>query len=317
MVTGGAGYIGAHVVRALQAAKAEVLVVDDLSTGLRRRIPDGVTLDIRDATAIEAVFARFRPNGVIHLAGRKDVAESAVQPLSYYGHNLEGLRSVLRGAVAHRVGTVLFSSSAAVYGATGSEPVREGHPPAPINAYGRTKVAGEWMLRDAAAAAGFGWAALRYFNVAGTAEPSLRDTGTANLLPRLLRSAAAGRPAIVHGVDHPTPDGSPIRDYVHVEDVADVHVATAFALAGGAFAGGGEILNVGRGMGYSVLEMIAAVGRRLGHDLPYEAGPRRAGDPAYVVACVDRIAERLGWSARLGLDDIVHSAAGECSLATV
>jgi UDP-glucose 4-epimerase len=320
MVTGGAGYIGAHVVRALQAAHAEVLVVDNLSTGLRRRIPDGVVLaevDIRDTTAVDAAFARFRPNGVIHLAGRKDVAESARQPLSYYGHNLEGLRSVLRGVIAHRVGTVLFSSSAAVYGATAGACVRESDSPAPINAYGRTKLAGEWLLRDAAASANFGWAALRYFNVAGAAEPALRDTGTANLLPRLLRSAEAGQPAIVHGGQYPTPDGSPIRDYVHVEDVADVHVATAFSLTGGALAGGGEIFNVGRGVGCSVLEMIAAVGRRLGRDLPYEVGPRRAGDPARVVACVDRIADRLGWRARLGLDDIVRSAAGESSLATV
>lgn len=329
MVTGGAGYIGAHVVRALLAAHTEVMVVDDLSTGLAHRVPGGVPLarvDVRDAAALAGVVARHRPHGVIHLAARKDVAESTAHPLRYYGDNLEGLRSVLRAVVGHGIRTVLFSSSAAVYGITGAAPVREGDRAEPINAYGRTKLVGEWLLRDAAASAGFAWAALRYFNVAGAAAPHLRDVGTANLLPRLLRCAESGEPAIVHGLDHATPDGSPIRDYVHVEDVADAHVATAFGLAGGLLSGpdgaggdGGEVLNVGRGRGTSVLEMVGAVGRCLGRDLPYTAGPRRPGDPSAVVAAVDLIHARLGWRARHDLDAIVHSAAGspEPTLATV
>lgn len=329
MVTGGAGYIGAHVVRALLAAQSEVLVVDDLSTGLRRRVPDGVPLakvDIRDAAALDAVVARHRPHGVIHLAARKDVAESTVHPLRYYGDNLDGLRSVLRAVIGHRIRTVLFSSSAAVYGVTGPAPAREDDPAAPINAYGRTKLVGEWLLRDAAASAGFAWAALRYFNVAGAAAPHLRDVGAVNLLPRLLRCAEAGEPAIVHGLDYPTPDGSPIRDYIHVADIADAHVATAFGLAGGVLGeaargggSGGEVLNVGRGQGSSVLEMIAAVGRCLGRELPYTVGPRRPGDPSAVVAAVDLIRARLGWRARHDLDAIVRSAAGspEPTLAAV
>ena len=311
LVTGGAGYIGAHVVRALLDAGEPVVVVDDLSTGYAHRVPVDVPLhrvDISDGGALDDVFGRYRPVGVVHLAARKDVAESTAHPLRYYRDNLEGLRAVLAGVSRYGTRHVLFSSSAAVYGTPGRVPVRESDPTRPENAYGRTKLVGEWLLRDAAASAGFGWAALRYFNVAGAAEPRLRDVGLTNLVPRLLRCVADGIPATVHGGDYPTRDGSAVRDYVDVRDVAEAHAAAVRGLLGGVLHA--DVLNVGRGTGVSVLEMVRAVGEALGTDLPYVIGPRRPGDPAEVVAAVDDIATRLGWTARFGLADIVRSAAG-------
>jgi UDP-glucose 4-epimerase len=309
IVTGGAGYIGAHVVSALSAAGMEAVVVDDLSTGLASRLPAGVPLvraDVRDAAAMREVFDRHLPAGVIHLAARKDVAESNVEPLSYYRDNLDGLRSVLAAAVETRTRAVLFSSSAAVYGTPGVSPVTEDAPTDPGNPYGRTKLVGEWMIRDAAASAGFGWAALRYFNVAGSGAPHLRDAGETNLVPRLVRAATSGGAATVYGTDYPTPDGTAVRDYVHVSDVADAHVATALAVAGGTVAG--EVFNIGRGEGASVRQMIEAVGRALGRRLPSVAAPRRLGDPAAVVASPVRIHARLGWRARFDLDEIIASS---------
>jgi UDP-glucose 4-epimerase len=310
LVTGGAGYIGAHVTFALRATGVDAVVVDDLSTGYAERLPPDVPLvraDVRDAMVLGRTFARYRPLGVVHLAARKDVAESTARPLTYYDANLDGLRSVLTACADYRTDYVLFSSSAAVYGTPVRTPVTERCPTVPDNPYGRTKLVGEWMLRDAAATAGFRWAALRYFNVAGAANPDLRDVGETNLVPRLLRAAALGEPATVFGLDYPTRDGSPVRDYVHVADIADAHALAAQALVGGAVAA--DVLNIGRGEGVSVLEMIAAVGAVMGRPLDYVVGPRRAGDPAEVVACAGLIRARLGWSARHDLTDMVSSAA--------
>ncbi|WP_433082994.1 UDP-glucose 4-epimerase GalE [Dactylosporangium sp. CA-052675] len=312
LVTGGAGYIGAHVVAALQGAGLECIVVDDLSTGRAARVPFGVPLlraDVRDAAAVREVFRRHRPDGVIHLAARKDVAESAAHPLRYYRDNLDGLGAVLAAVAETGTRSVLFSSSAAVYGTPRRSPVREQDPTEPENAYGRTKLVGEWMLRDAAASGGFRWGALRYFNVAGAAAPHLRDEGGTNLVPRLLRAAALGIPATVFGTDYPTADGTAVRDYVHVADIADAHVRAALALHEDELRD--EVLNVGRGEGASVLQMIAAVGRALGRPLPYDEAPRRLGDPAAVVASPARIRARLGWRARHNLHAIVTSSIAE------
>ncbi|WP_432985154.1 UDP-glucose 4-epimerase GalE [Dactylosporangium sp. CA-233914] len=316
LVTGGAGYIGAHVVTALSESGIESVVVDDLSTGRAARVPFGVPLvraDVRDAAAVREVFRRHRPGGVIHLAARKDVAESTAHPLRYYQDNLDGLRCVLAAVAASGTRRVLFSSSAAVYGTPRRSPVREEDPAEPANAYGRTKLIGEWMLRDAAAGAGFRWGALRYFNVAGAAAPQLRDEGGTNLVPRLLRAAALGIPATVYGTDYPTPDGTAVRDYVHVADIADAHVRAALALAEGELHD--EVLNVGRGEGASVLQMIAAVARATGRPLLFDAAPRRPGDPASVVASPVRIRSRLGWQARHGLQSIVTSSIAEVAKA--
>ncbi len=310
-MTGGAGYIGAHVVHALRAAGLNAVVLDDLSTGDPGRLPGDVPLargDVRDPVAVRRVLSRYRPIGLIHLAAHKDVAESVANPLRYYRDNLDGLRVLLQGVIAYGVRNVLFSSSAAVYGTPVTCPVTEVDPACPENAYGRSKLVGEWMLRDVAATAGFGWAALRYFNVAGAAEPRLRDSGQANLVPRLLRAATEGTPARVYGGDYATPDGTAIRDYVHVADIADAHVRAAAALTTGDLTA--EVLNVGRGVGVSVREMVDAVGRALGRQLPFLVEPRRPGDAAEVVASADRIRDLLDWRARRDLDDIVTSAAG-------
>jgi UDP-glucose 4-epimerase len=311
LVTGGAGYIGAHVVGALREAGLIPIVIDDLSTGVESRLDADVPLvhaDVRDLAVMRETFLWYRPVGVIHLAARKDVAESTEHPLRYYRDNLDGLRSILAAAAESRTRAVLFSSSAAVYGTPARSPVAELDPTHPENAYGRTKLVGEWMLRDAAGTAGLEWAALRYFNVAGAGAPHLRDSGGTNLVPRLLRASALGIPATVYGTDYPTVDGSAVRDFVHVADIADAHVRVARSLMDGTSGGRGEVYNIGRGAGVSVLQMIEAVSRATGRPLLYDAAPRRTGDPAAVVADTERIAARLGWRARFGLNEIVRSA---------
>ena len=322
LVTGGAGYIGAHVVHNLRGAGESVVVLDNLCTGSAARVPDDVPLvkaDVCHLSEVADTMHRHRVTGVIHLAARKDVAESVSDPLGYYRDNLDGLRAVLTAAADHGARDVVFSSSAAVYGCAASQGqpgrgdgalppghVDEHSPTTPANAYGRTKLAGEWMLRDAARARGLRFVALRYFNVAGAANSRLGDVGETNLLPRLLRAAVDGRPAQVYGTEHPTPDGSCVRDYVHVADIAQAHRAAAGALRAGRV--DAEILNVGRGTGVSVLEMIQAVRRVTGLPLPAVAAPPRAGDPPSVVAAAHRISEVLSWRARHDLDDIVASA---------
>jgi len=306
------------VVRALCAARLGAVVLDDLSTGDPTRLPGHVPLlrgDVRDPVALRRAFSRYRPVGVIHLAAHKDVAESVANPLKYYRDNIDGLRVLLHAVTSYGIRHVLFSSSAAVYGTPARCPVTEDDATDPDNAYGRSKLIGEWMLRDAALTGAFTWAALRYFNVAGAAAPELRDRGNANLVPRLLRAAERGEPARIYGGDYPTPDGTAIRDYIHVTDIAEAHVAAATALVGGAASG--QILNIGRGAGVSVREMVDAVGRALGRPLPFVIDPRRPGDPAEVVASAARIRSVLGWRARHDLDDIVTSATGVPAGATV
>jgi UDP-glucose 4-epimerase len=326
LVTGGAGYIGAHVVHTLRAADERVVVLDNLSTGLAKRVPDDVPLvagDVCDPATVTEVIRAHRATGVIHLAARKDVGESVRDPLGYYGDNLGGLRAILAGAAEHGARDVVYSSSAAVYGPAGTGRVTEGagsaashasgpgtfaedSPTVPGNPYGRSKLVGEWMLADAAAAHGLRYAALRYFNVAGALHPALGDIGQTNLVPRLLRAVVDERAAQVYGTAHPTPDGTCIRDYVHVGDIADAHLAAARGLREGRIQA--EILNIGRGTGVSVLEMIRAVRRVCDRPLPADATPPRAGDPPRVVADAQRIADVLGWRASRDLDEIISSA---------
>jgi UDP-glucose 4-epimerase len=309
LVTGGAGYIGAHVVHTLRAADERAVVLDNLSTGLAKRVPDDVPLvagDVCDPATVTEVIRAHRVIGVIHLAARKDVGESVRDPLGYYRDNLGGLRAVLSGAAEHGVRDFVYSSSAAVYGPAGTGRVGEDSPTVPGNPYGRTKLIGEWMLADAAAAHGLRYAALRYFNVAGAVHRDLGDVGQTNLVPRLLRAVVDERPAQVYGTAHPTPDGTCIRDYVHVGDIAEAHLAAARGLRDGRIRA--EVLNIGRGTGVSVLEMIRAVRRVCDRPLPAEATPPRAGDPPRVVADAHRIADVLGWRASRDLDEIISSA---------
>jgi UDP-glucose 4-epimerase len=310
LVTGGAGYIGAHTARALRARGDAVVVLDDLSAGLAERVDDDVALvraSVLDGDAVAAAITEHRLDGVMHFAARKSVPESVARPLHYWHENVEGLRTVLAAATGAGVERFVYSSSAAVYGATSGAAVAEDAACAPVNPYGTSKLAGEWLLADLHAATGLRYVALRYFNVAGAHDARLADRGRENLVPIALDAVAAGGAPTVFGTDYDTPDGSCVRDFVHVDDLADAHVA-ATALLDDPDRPCAETLNVGVGRGYSVLEVLAAIARATGRPVEPVRGERRPGDPAAVVADTTRIRERLGWTARHDLDDIVTSA---------
>ena len=320
LVTGGAGYIGAHVTHALAASGRPVAVLDDLSTGTADRLPDGVPLvegDVGDAEIVAKALADLDVTSVIHIAAKKQVGESVARPLWYYRQNVTAMATLLECCVGAGVGRFLFSSSAATYGMATGGLIDEDTPAQPINPYGESKLIGEWMLADVARAEGLSYAALRYFNVAGAAVPELGDPGAFNLIPMVFDALTRGDRPRIFGDDWPTPDGTCIRDYVHIADLADAHICALDSLAPGSTAGAGApgeasadglVLNVGTGQGSSVREVIDAIGRVLGAPLDVEVVERRPGDPAALVAKVDRISDVLGWSATRNLDDMVSSA---------
>jgi UDP-glucose 4-epimerase len=311
LVTGGAGYIGGHVVAALRARGDRVVVVDDLSAGRPERVGD-VPLERIDLAAAGArddladAMRRHEVTAVIHLAARKKVEESVQRPVWYFDENLGGMVSVLHAAEATGVAGVVFSSTAAVYGPA-DEPVAEDGVTAPVNPYGETKQVGEWMLRDLAAASSVRGIALRYFNVAGAATNDLGDTADSNIVPMVYSRLEAGRRPLIFGDDYDTPDGTCVRDYVHVADVADAHLSALDALADDA-AEPYRVFNIGTGTGSSVRELVTRMIEISGTDVEPEIAPRRAGDPAVVVADAGRIRRELGWEARYGLDDMLRSA---------
>ncbi|MEI5523853.1 UDP-glucose 4-epimerase GalE [Streptomyces brasiliscabiei] len=313
LITGGAGYIGAHVVRAMLNAGEEAVVYDDLSTGVAERVPEDVPLEIGstlDGKRLARVIRDRSVTGVVHLAAKKQVGESVERPLHYYRENVEGLRTLLSAVTDAGVASFVFSSSAAVYGmpsaARDGALVSEDTPCLPMSPYGETKLVGEWLVRATGRATGLSTASLRYFNVAGAATPELSDTGVFNLVPMVFEKLSEGAPPRIFGADYPTPDGTCVRDYIHVVDLAEAHVATARRLRE---APGTDLtLNIGRGDGVSVRGMIDRINALTGHDLPPVVVGRRPGDPAHVVASADRIAAELGWKARYGVDDMITSA---------
>ncbi|MGY1987206.1 UDP-glucose 4-epimerase GalE [Blastococcus sp. SYSU DS0669] len=308
LVTGGAGYIGAHVVHGLLRSGREPVVVDDLSTGLRSRVPEGVELhevSVVDTAALADVVQRVRPTGVVHLAGRKSPTESMADPLLYARENVVGVISLIEAVRAAGGDRIVFSSSCSVYGTPVAEVVDEAAPTLPESPYGDSKLYGERILNAAAAAHGFGVINLRYFNAVGAAGPELRDTGAHNLFPLVFRAVRAGERPRVFGTDYPTPDGTCVRDYVDVRDVADAHVRAAQALEEDKRV---ATYNIGCARGSSVLEVLTMMESVTGRAIPYEAADRRPGDPARIVARVDRIARELGWTARRDLYDMVSSA---------
>lgn len=310
LVTGGAGYIGAHTVHAMLAAGHRLVVLDDLSTGHAERLPPGVVLvrgSILQRKALDQVLRDHQVDGVIHFAARKQVAESVQRPLLYYETNLQGLQTVLQASVAAGVRRFVFSSSAAVYGMPDVDLVTEDMACAPINPYGESKLAGEWMVRSVGAAHGIATACLRYFNVAGAASPLLADDGISNLVPMVFQRLDAGRRPLLFGTDYPTADGSCVRDFIHVQDIASAHVAAAERLSG-LDQQPALLLNIGRGEGVSVRQMLEVIGATTGLDTRPEIAPRRPGDPARVVASAARIRSELGWAARHTLEDMVGSA---------
>ncbi|MGW7317803.1 UDP-glucose 4-epimerase GalE [Streptomyces sp. NPDC054854] len=313
LITGGAGYIGAHVVRAMLLAGEEVVVLDDLSTGNEDRVPEGVALvvgSVLDRLVLDDTIRRHHITGVVHLAGKKQVGESVEKPMYYYHENVQGLTVLLQAVAAAGIRNFLFSSSASVYGMPDVDSVTEETPCRPLSPYGETKLAGEWLVRAAGKAHGISTACLRYFNVAGAATPELADTGVFNLVPMVFERYDAGEGARIFGDDYPTPDGTCIRDYIHVEDLADAHVVAARRLAEWGAAGDHKDLtvNIGRGEGVSVKEMVELLNEGTGHTHAPVVTPRRPGDPAKVVASADRIAAELGWKARHDVREMITSA---------
>jgi UDP-glucose 4-epimerase len=312
-VTGGAGYIGSHVVLALGEAGYEVLVYDNLSTGKRAAVLHGelVVGDLADRELLAATLQRFRPDAVIHFAASIEVGESVANPLKYYRNNSANALNLLEAVRAVKVGCLVFSSTAAVYGNPAAVPVSETAPLEPINPYGASKLVTERMLHDLAAAdPAFRYVSLRYFNVAG-ADPTVRlgqdYANPTHLITRALKTALGIFPKLqVFGTDYPTPDGTCIRDYIHVTDLARAHLdALGYLLAGGA----SSVCNCGYGSGFSVREVVAAARAVTGIDFPVEETGRRAGDPAELVADSAHIRELLGWQPRHDdLDFILQTA---------
>lgn len=321
LVTGGAGYVGSHVALALLAAGRRVVVVDDVSTGRRDLVPDAAVFvqgKVEDRALVAALVAEHRIAAVIHFAGSIVVPESMVQPLAYYRNNTVATQALIETCVTAGVPRFIFSSTAAVYGMPDRLPVTEDAPTAPINPYGASKLMTEWMLRDSSAAYGLRYAALRYFNVAG-ADPLGRSgqcSPAATHLIKIACEAVTGRRSQIalFGDDYDTPDGTCIRDYIHVADLADAHVRALDYLEAG---GDSLIANCGYGRGHSVRDVLDAVARAAGMELPVQVAPRRAGDPPALVAGAERVRAVLGWKpAYDDLDLIVrHALAWERRLA--
>ena len=312
LVTGGAGYIGSHVVLQLVEADEQVVVVDDLSTGFREAVigAELIVGNVGDRTLMADVLREHEVDTVMHFAARTIVPESVADPLRYYGNNTCATRNLLECCRDAAVKQIVFSSTAAVYGIPEGGRAREDTPNAPINPYGSSKLMSEWMLRDLAAAGGPRYVALRYFNVAGC-DPAGRigqSTKNATLLVKVACEAALGKRSrlSVFGTDYDTPDGTGVRDYIHVDDLARAHLDALKYLRDG---GDSTVLNCGYGHGYSVREVLDAVGRAHGAPVPFVEEARRAGDPPSLVAVSDKIRTTLGWTPRHDdLDFIARTA---------
>jgi UDP-glucose 4-epimerase len=311
LVTGGAGYIGSHMVQALVESGENVVVIDNLSTGFSTFLPQGVALLIGDAAdehLVEGVISAHGVESIIHFAGSVVVPDSMRDPLAYYRNNTMTTRSLLNAAVKSGISRFIFSSTAAVYGNPDQVPVPESAPTRPLSPYGSSKLMTEIMLHDTATAHGMNYVALRYFNVAGAdprARIGLATVGATHLLKIAVEAATGQRAKIdVFGTDYPTPDGSCVRDFIHVSDLAQAHRAALSYLRGG---GRSVTLNCGYGRGYSVLETIEAVRRVSGRNFAVQYGPRRPGDIMTMIADTSRIRSTLDWSPQY--DDLETIAA--------
>lgn len=311
LVTGGAGYIGAHVVRLLQQRGEEVIVVDDLSTGSADRIGDAKLVQVDLATdgayqILTDTMIDADVDAVIHFAAKKQVGESVQRPATYYRQNVGGLANLLRAMYDAGVREMIFSSSAAVYGLPDVDMVPEGVTKAPINPYGQTKLIGEWMLEDCRVAWGLRSVALRYFNAAGAGWNDLEDPAALNLIPIVLNKLRRGNDPVVFGDDYDTADGTCVRDYIHVMDLAQAHLLALDSLQDGSAKH--SAYNVGTGQGSSVFEVLDGIRKISGWDFGQEIAARREGDPAYLVADASRIKEDLGFQAQFDLAQILQSA---------
>lgn len=312
LVTGGAGYVGSHVVHALADAGRGVVVVDNMRTGSLAAVPSGTpvhTIDVTDTAALEQVIRDHGVTACIHLAGLKNPGESMKDPGLYFHNNATGTLSVLNALVSTGVRDLVFSSSCSVYGAAEKLPITEDSPLQPISPYGHSKLVGERMIEAYGNAHGLRWMSLRYFNAAGAAlDGSIgEDWGpTHNLVPLLAKAALGARPPVtLFGSDYPTEDGTAVRDYTHVVDLAEAHVLALGHLQAG---GSSAALNLGTGTGYSVLQVVKGLEQVAGRPLPVTFGERRPGDPPVVWADPARASEVLGWRARFGLPEILATA---------
>jgi UDP-glucose-4-epimerase GalE len=311
LVTGGAGYIGSHLCRAFAGARSAIVVLDDLSSGHREAVPHGVAFvhgDVRDAAVVRRALDEHHVEAVLHFASRMQVGESVRDPRLYYRDNLAAGIALLETLLDHGVRAFILSSTAAVYGNPTHVPIDESHATVPVNPYGAVTLAIEGMLASYAAAYGLKYATLRYFNAAGAGEGlSERHDPETHLIPLALDAAmGVGERVTIHGDDYATADGTCVRDYVHVSDLADAHVATLGYLMNGGASGA---WNLGTGTGSSVREVLAMVERVTGRAVPVQGGPRRKGDPPVLVASAEKAKRELGWVAkRSGLERIVRDA---------
>jgi UDP-glucose 4-epimerase len=309
LVTGGAGYIGAHVVKAFRDEGVPVAVIDSLASGHDSFVPRDVPFvraSILDRDVVRDALVEHDVVGVVHLAGFKYAGVSVQKPLLTYEQNVAGTVALLSAMEETSVDKIVFSSSAATFGTPDVELVTEQTPTAPESPYGESKLIGEWILRDQERATGLKHTSLRYFNVVGSADPSLYDTSPHNLFPLVLQALAEGRTPHINGDDYPTPDGTCVRDYVHVADLAVSHLAAARALEAGRTLE--PVYNLGSGEGVSVRQIMDAIADVTGIDFEPEVKPRRPGDPARIVASGELAARDLDWKMRHSLHDMVASA---------
>ena len=307
LVTGGAGYIGAHVAAELLKSGYGIRIYDDFSNGLHRRV-DGKFRDIVDGDMLDRVKLLAALDGidaVIHLAAKKSVEESVKDPLKYYENNVGGSLNLLGAMAAKGVKQVVYSSSAAVYSPNDKEAVLEDDPTAPLSPYGASKLLAEQLISSVGSAEQISNISLRYFNVIGSNIAEFGDNSKDNLVPKVFLALKNGKRPQIYGSDYPTPDGTCIRDYIHVQDLALAHLAALKKVESGYIS---QVYNVGSGKGYSVKEMMDQISKSLGRDINPELSPARAGDSPKLIASIDKIKEQLGWSPKASLEEMIDSA---------